>query len=412
MMKKNYIKGFIVFASMMLMAGCAAQGPMQSSTAFTPVKFSAADYTSKVDNFVVILDASSSMTEACKGTAKYTLATDLVSGMNQTLPELNQTAGLRTFGNNKSMSTKLQYGMATYSTADFNDGLKKVTNIGGFSPMAKAITATGMDLDKAKGKTALIIVSDGLQTYGDATAATQALKDKFGSSLCIYPVLIGDAAAGMTLMKKIADIGGCGAFYQGESIMSDAGMAAFVKEVFLTRKAAPPAGPKDSDNDGVIDDKDLCPDTPAGVVVDQNGCPLDTDKDGVYDYMDKCPGTPLGAKVNAQGCWVLGALLFDFDKADIKPEGFVELNGVVEILEKNSAMTVILMGHTDNIGTAAYNQKLSIRRANAAKDYLVEKGISAGRISCEGYGYSQPVATNTTDFGRSLNRRVEIKPEK
>ncbi len=408
-MGKNFIKGFIVFASMMLMVGCAAQGPSQSPTAFTPVKINADDYASKVDNFLVILDVSSSMTELCKGTEKYVLATDLVSGMNQTLPEFNQQAGLRTLGNNKSKSTRLQYGITTYSTADFDNGLKKITNIGGFSPMAKAITAAGMDLDKVTGKTALIIVSDGLQTAGSATAAAQALKDKFGTSLCIYPVLIGDSAAGMTLMKKLADIGGCGAFTQGEAIMSDAGMASFVKKVFLTKKAAP-VGPKDSDGDGVIDDDDLCPDTPAGVVVDQNGCPLDTDKDGVYDYMDKCPGTPLGAKVNAQGCWILGSLLFDFDKADLKPEGFAELNGVMVILEKNPAMTVTLMGHTDNVGTATYNQKLSIRRANAAKDYLVEKGISAGRISCEGYGFTQPVATNETEFGRSLNRRVEIKP--
>ncbi len=411
-MEKRIIKGLIVFISLVFMVGCAAQGPTKTTPAFSPVKINAANYDAKVKNFIVILDASSSMTETCKGTDKYILAADLVSRFNQTLPEMGQTAGLRTFGNNKSMSTKLQYGMATYSTADFDKGLKKINNIGGFTPMAKAINAAGMDLDKAEGKTAVIIVSDGLQTAGSATAAAQALKDKFGTSLCIYPVLIGDAAAGMDLMKKLAEIGECGSFYQGESLMTGAGMAAFVKKAFLTKKAAPAAAPKDSDNDGVIDDKDLCPDTPAGVVVDENGCPLDTDKDGVYDYMDKCPGTPLGAKVNAQGCWVLGSLLFDFDKAVIKPAGFAELNGVMAILKKNPAMTITLMGHTDNIGTAAYNKKLSIKRANAAKDYLVNKGVSAGRISCEGYGFSQPVATNKTDFGRSLNRRVEIKPKK
>jgi OOP family OmpA-OmpF porin len=267
-----------------------------------------------------------------------------------------------------------------------------------------------MDLEKATGKTALIIVSDGLQNAGSAADAAQALKDKFGDSLCIYPVLVGDAPAGKALMDKLAEIGG-GVFSSNfEAIMSGAGMAGFVKKVFLTKKAAP-AALKDSDNDGVTDDKDLCPDTPAGVVVDENGCPLDTDKDGVYDYMDKCPGTPLGAKVNAQGCWVLGSLLFDFDKAIIKPAAYGELNGVAEILKKNPAMTITLQGHTDNVGTAAYNKKLSIRRANAAKDYLVKKDISAGRIACEGFGFSQPVATNKTDFGRSLNRRVEIKPK-
>ena len=83
----------------------------------------------------------------------------------------------------------------------------------------------------------------------------------------------------------------------------------------------------------------------------------------------------------------------------------------MEILKKNPAMTIVLQGHTDNVGSAAYNQKLSVKRANSAKDYLVNKGVSSGKISCEGYGFTQPVATNTTDFGRSLNRRVAIKPE-
>jgi OOP family OmpA-OmpF porin len=406
-MGKRTLKGFIVLVSMMLLVACAAQGPTQSLPAFSPVKIDAANYTSKVNNFVVVMDTSSSMSDLCKGISKYTLATGLVSRMNQTIPELGQKSGLRTFGHNKSMSTKLQYGITTYSTADFGAALEQVSGTGGFTPMAKAIDAVAMDLDKATGKTALIIVSDGLQNSGNAITATQALKNKFGTSLCIYPVLVGDAASGMTLMKEIADIGGCGTFSKGEALVSSAGMAAFVKKVFLTKKAAP----KDSDNDGVINDNDLCPDTPAGVVVDQNGCPLDTDQDGVYDYMDKCPGTPLGAEVNAQGCWILGSLLFDFDKSDLRPEGFGELNGVVEILKKNPAMKITLQGHTDNVGSAAYNNKLSIRRANAAKDYLVNKGISSGRISCEGYGFTQPVATNKTDFGRSLNRRVAIKPE-
>ena len=406
-MRKTILKVFIVFVAMIFMAACAAQGPTQSLPTFSPAKIDAANYTSKVDNFVILMDASSSMTDLCKGTSKYTLATELVSRMNQTIPELGQNSGLRTFGLNKSMSTKLECGMKTYSTADFGSALKKISGVGGFTPMAKGIDAVAMDLDQAEGKTALIIVSDGMQTFGNAIASTQALKDKFGTSLCIYPVLVGDADSGMALMEKIADVGDCGTFSKGDALMSSAGMAAFVKEVFLTKKDAP----KDSDNDGVIDDNDLCPDTPAGVVVDQNGCPLDTDQDGVYDYMDKCPGTPTGAQVNAQGCWILGSLLFDFNKYDLKPEGLGELNSVLEILKKNPTMTIVLQGHTDNVGSAAYNQKLSIKRANSAKDYLVNKGISSGRISCEGYGFTQPVATNTTEFGRSLNRRVAIKPE-
>ena len=394
----------VVFLAAGLMVGCAGQGPASTLPAFSPVNIDTATYT-RSHNVMVVLDTSSSMSDY----SKLTLATALVSRMNQTLPELGQQAGLRTFGHSKSMSSVLQYGVTPYNTADFDKGLAGITGTGGFTPMAKGLTEVATDLEGVTGRTALVIVSDGLQTAGDAIAATQALKDKFGSSLCIYPILVGGASSGEALMKKLADIGGCGFYSKGEDLLSGGAMANFVKKAFLIEKEVVP--PSDSDNDGVIDDKDLCPDTPAGVVVDADGCPLDTDGDGVYDYLDKCPGTPVGAKVNAQGCWILGNLLFDFDKSDIKPEGAVELDSVATILEKNTAMTIILQGHTDSIGTAAYNQKLSIRRANAAKDYLVEKGIDSGRISCEGFGYTQPVATNETDFGRSLNRRVEIKPE-
>jgi OOP family OmpA-OmpF porin len=116
-------------------------------------------------------------------------------------------------------------------------------------------------------------------------------------------------------------------------------MSNFVEKVFLKKSisVAPVvvASPMDSDSDGVIDALDKCPNTPQGVKVDASGCPIDTDKDGVPDYLDQCPGTPLEARVNAVGCWILGELLFDFDKSEIKPAGFKELSDVIVVLKKN-----------------------------------------------------------------------------
>jgi len=168
--------------------------------------------------------------------------------------------------------------------------------------------------------------------------------------------------------------------------------------------------PLDTDGDGVYDYLDKCPDTPKRVKVDKKGCPLDTDGDGVYDYMDKCPGTPQGASVDQRGCWVLKGVNFDTAKWDIKPEGHEVLNEAVDILKKNPSLHLEIQGHTDNRGSAEFNQQLSEKRANAVMEYFIDKGISKSRVSATGYGLSKPAASNDTPAGRAQNRRVELKP--
>ena len=101
--------------------------------------------------------------------------------------------------------------------------------------------------------------------------------------------------------------------------------------------------------------------------------------------------------------------LFDFDKSVLKAEGKTQLDDMVSKLKSINLEVVIAVGHTDSVGTDAYNQKLSIRRAEAVKAYLVSKGIEANRVYTEGKGEKQPVADNKTAEGRAKNRRVEIE---
>ena len=100
---------------------------------------------------------------------------------------------------------------------------------------------------------------------------------------------------------------------------------------------------------------------------------------------------------------------FDFDKAVLKPEAKVKLDDMASKLKSINLEVVIAVGHTDSVGSDEYNQKLSIRRAEAVKAYLVSKGIEANRVYTEGKGEKQPVADNKTADGRAKNRRVEIE---
>ena len=101
--------------------------------------------------------------------------------------------------------------------------------------------------------------------------------------------------------------------------------------------------------------------------------------------------------------------LFDFDKSVIRPDGKKSIDDALAKLGGVDLEMVIATGHTDSVGTDAYNQKLSERRAAAVKDYLVSKGIPSAKITTIGKGESQPVATNKTAEGRQKNRRVDIE---
>ncbi|MES2075618.1 MAG: OmpA family protein [Pseudomonadota bacterium] len=101
--------------------------------------------------------------------------------------------------------------------------------------------------------------------------------------------------------------------------------------------------------------------------------------------------------------------LFDFDKAVLKPEGKAKLDDLTSKLGSIKLEVIIAVGHTDSVGTDAYNQKLSIRRAEAVKAYIVSKGVETNRVYTEGKGEKQPVADNKSAEGRAKNRRVEVE---
>lgn len=178
----------------------------------------------------------------------------------------------------------------------------------------------------------------------------------------------------------------------------------------------------DNDADGIPDDKDACPNEPEDPdgFQDEDGCPdEDNDDDTVNDVDDLCPNTPgqpTGARpgcpnlvvVTAREIRITQQIQFDTNKATVKPVSFPILDAVYDVLAANPRITLEVQGHTDNVGAAAHNQKLSQQRADAVKAYLVKRGIPDARLVSKGYGMTQPLVPNNSASNKALNRRVQF----
>ena len=155
----------------------------------------------------------------------------------------------------------------------------------------------------------------------------------------------------------------------------------------------------DSDGDGVPDVFDKCPNTPTGTAVDGSGCPLPVKKPDVKVYVTQQDKEVVNEAVRN--------LEFDFGKATIRAHSDSSLNKLATLLV-NKGFNLKLAGYTDNVGSVAANLKLSKDRAAAVKTYLAQQGVDPAKITAEGYGKANPIATNKTDAGRQINRRVEF----
>ncbi|HEY5677652.1 MAG TPA: OmpA family protein, partial [Myxococcales bacterium] len=165
---------------------------------------------------------------------------------------------------------------------------------------------------------------------------------------------------------------------------------------------------------------DRCPDQPGPAELE--GCP-DRDGDGVPDIDDKCPDVPGPAQndgcppppdeplveVETDRLSLKDAITFDTGRDTLRPESAHILDEVARVLLQHQELTRIRVeGHTDNVGGKAYNQDLSQRRARAVVRALVQRGVAAGRLDGQGYGFDRPIASNATAAGRAKNRRVEF----
>lgn len=343
---------FILLFSLTLILGCGQKNQCLYVES-NHQEWEKQGYRQKVDNLLLIFDASSSMWDTSNGVQKFQQSRNIALGLNQGISTLKLQAGLHIIGESPAThdtlaNDSLIYGMTAYNPGAFAQAINSVS-VKGLTPISAPLLASQKTLKDTSGQIALIIISDGMQVSSNTVAPQEAatqLKAAYGDRLCIYTILIGNAALGQQTMAAVARAGECGFTVTGDTLSSTSGMNDFIRQVFFEKMA------------------------PA----------------------------PVSFLLNVQ---------FDLDRATIRPDAHDNLDEIGGFLAAHPQIAVTLEGHTCDIGSERHNKNLSQQRAASVKRYLVEKfRIDPARLSTIGYGYSRPVATNATEEGRQRNRRV------
>ncbi len=330
------------------------------------------------DSAVMVVDVS----ETTSSSDDITQAKRILSDMNSKFPGYVESAGLMVFGNLTPPTSEWIMPVTDWDRSSTANAINRVREGKGGTAIGASLQSAAPGVEKAEGKTALIIVSDG-KDNGQAgpVEVIGEMKAKHGEDLCVFTIQLGDDEEGADLLSDMASAGRCGISRKASMLRSDDQVQEMVDYIFPTSATKPKPKPRPKDSDG----------------------------DGVFDKDDQCPGTLEGAKVDSRGCWVLENVRFASGSAEIQSRYYSDLDNVVTVLKKNSGIEVVIEGHTDSQGSEESNQELSQKRAEAVMGYFVDKGISQERISAKGHGEARPIADNETAAGRAENRRIEIQ---
>jgi OOP family OmpA-OmpF porin len=315
---------------------------------------------SKVDSFVLFVDYSGSMamSNADAKQEKIEMAKDLLEKMNAKIPALGYDSRLATF----APTSKLYAG--TYDRDAMGKAIGSLASgyeiFGRMTPMGGGLEDIRPTLDSLKGRIAVIVFSDGESNQGkNPVPVATELYNAFGGRLCFHAVSFADKAEGQATMDAIGKLSQCSVSASAMDLLnSEAALDKFVRDVF-------------------------------------------------YDEVEIAEPAPAPAATAPVAEVMPLRIHFDFDSAKIRDDMAPILDEAAEQI-KTRGGNVTLEGHTCNIGTDAYNQGLSERRAASVKAYLAKQGIAGSGMTTVGKGESMPKYDNDTDEGRKLNRRVEI----
>jgi outer membrane protein OmpA-like peptidoglycan-associated protein len=341
----------------------------------------------KINGFDILVDLSSSMVwlSPCRGSlTKDESVSTLLRKINQRIPQNPYLAALRVFGYQSNAwredeYTTLYYGPETYDSDKFDLAVGRLAAANTISPYDVAIRASAQELGRMSGPRAALLFSDFELSSSTDDPAKEAGKiaAEFAPNAKFYTFYASKRSNARGLARKVAGAGNGKSYDICEMLADDSAFEAMMDEIFGP-KIEPP-------------------------------CP-DADQDGVCDDRDVCPSTPLGAPVDGRGCWIAAySQFFDFDKAVVKREFHPRLEYAAKLIIDNPAIPEItIAGHTDSVGSDQYNLDLGRRRAEAVRDLLVKFGAPAAKLTVESFGKSMPIADNATEEGRAKNRRVEF----
>lgn len=326
----------------------------------------------KTDNFCLFVDHSASMKLDYKGMgSKIWVAKNLLADLNMEIPMLGYKSALYTFAPMAQYQIFLRY--------DRVDMLSAITRIDtDYSPIYNMRTTPIGDglydlapmLEPLKGRISLILFTNGGQNTGrNPVTVARDLAGQYGDRLCIHVVSFAQSPEEQHVVEQISRVTPCGILASASDLQSAPVLEQFANDVFYDTQTR------------------VVPEQPVEVLPSQE--PVEEEPEMI----------------------VLRGVQFDFDKSDIKPEYVPVLDEAVAVLSARPEVRVRIEGHTCSIGTNAYNQGLSERRAAAVKNYLAGHGIAENRLDTVGYGESRPRFDNTTRQGRAKNRRVEMVVE-
>jgi OOP family OmpA-OmpF porin len=292
-------------------------------------------------------------------------------------------SALRVFGYQQAWReadySTLYFGPTIFGEVAFESAVGRLAPANAISPLSVGIKAMTQELSAMSSPRAVLIFSDFELTSdpGNPQGEILKLRELYGPDTRFYTFYVSKEKKARTLAQKLSETGQGLSYDICQMLNDDVAFEEMMDEIFGP-KVEPPCS--DLDEDGVCDDRDVC------------------------------PNTPKGAPVDARGCWIAAfSQFFDFDKAVVKSAFLPRIENAAQIIKNNPQLSqVTIAGHTDNKGTDAYNLELGRKRAEAVRVLLVKYGAPSEKLVVQSFGKTQPIADNSTEEGRAQNRRVEF----